>query len=124
MVLKKHELESKLKEDQKLISSGLLRNEHPLDLSAQFEDFLQACRKGDLKTCQEMISAGVNINGKDQYDYTPLVIVSMRPSDLKPWTGSVGRVKCAADVERCHLPTYLPTYRRAYAGTMSSFVSC
>jgi ankyrin repeat protein len=35
-----------------------------------------ACRHGDLKRCQELISQGVNINGKDRFDYTPLIIVS------------------------------------------------
>lgn len=76
MVLRKDELEAKLKDDTQLIRSGVLRNEHPLDLSQQFDDFLMACRRGDLARCQELITAGVNINGKDRYDYTPLVIVS------------------------------------------------
>ncbi|KAK0612913.1 hypothetical protein B0T17DRAFT_542108 [Bombardia bombarda] len=77
MVLRKHELEAKLKADSQLISDGVLRNEHPLDLSEPFNEFLQACRRGDLKHCQELITAGVNINGKDQYDYTPLIIASL-----------------------------------------------
>jgi ankyrin repeat protein len=34
-----------------------------------------ACRRGDLRRCQELISEGVNINGKDRFDYTPLIIV-------------------------------------------------
>lgn len=78
MVIRKFELEAKLKDDNQLIQTGVLRNEHPLDLSPQFNDFLQACRRGDLKRCQEYISAGVNINAKDQFDYTPLVVVSCR----------------------------------------------
>ncbi|KAK4168598.1 BTB/POZ domain-containing protein 3 [Cladorrhinum sp. PSN259] len=77
MVLRKFELEAKLKDDNQLIRSGVLRNEHPLDLSDDFNNFLQACRRGDLKRCQELISAGVNINGKDAYDYTPLIIASL-----------------------------------------------
>ncbi|KAK3330540.1 hypothetical protein B0H66DRAFT_66858 [Apodospora peruviana] len=77
MVLRKHELEAKLKDDNQLISSGVLRNEHPLDLSPDFDAFLQACRRGDLKHCQQLITAGVNINGKDKYDYTPLIIASL-----------------------------------------------
>lgn len=76
MVLRKFELEAKLKDDNQLIRTGVLRNEHPLDSSTEFLDFLQACRRGDLKRCQELISGGVNINAKDQYDYTPLVLVS------------------------------------------------
>ncbi len=79
MAIRKFELEAKLKDDHQLIRTGVLRNEHPLDLSAEFENFLQACRRGDLKRCQELISAGVNINGKDEFDYTPLVIVSSLP---------------------------------------------
>ncbi len=76
MVLRKYELEAKLKDDHQLIQNGVLRNEHPLDLSQEFGEFLQACRRGDLKRCQELLNAGVNINGKDQYDYTALIVVS------------------------------------------------
>lgn len=77
MVLKKHELEGKLGEESLLIKSGVLRDENPLDTSAEFHDFLLACRRGDLKKCQELIGMGVNINGKDKFDYTPLIIVSL-----------------------------------------------
>jgi ankyrin repeat and BTB/POZ domain-containing protein 1 len=76
MVLRKDELEVQLKNENELIKSGVLRDENPLDLSEDFNAFLEACRKGDLKRCQELISAGVNINGKDNFDYTPLIIVS------------------------------------------------
>lgn len=75
VVLKKHELEAKLKDEHQLIERGILRDENPLDQSDDFSNFLKACRKGDLKTCQELISNGVNINGKDHFDYTPLIIV-------------------------------------------------
>lgn len=75
-VLRKDQLEAKIKEENQLIRSGVLRDENPLDLSAEFNEFMQACRCADLKRCQELISWGVNINGKDQFDYTPLVIVS------------------------------------------------
>ena len=75
-IYRKHELETQLKDDHQLISKGVLRNEHPLDTSQEFRDFIYACRLGDLKRCQEMISAGVSINAKDEFDYTPLVIVS------------------------------------------------
>lgn len=77
-ILPKHELEAKLKDENLLIASGVLRDENPLEQSSDFTDFLQACRKGDLKTCQELINNGVNINGKDHFDYTPLIIVSCR----------------------------------------------
>ncbi|KAK4232285.1 hypothetical protein QBC38DRAFT_91837 [Podospora fimiseda] len=77
MVIRKFELEAKLRDERKLIRNGVLRNEHPLDESEEFSDFMMACRRGDLKRCQELISAGVNINGKDAYDYTPLVVASL-----------------------------------------------
>ncbi|KAK4195388.1 hypothetical protein QBC40DRAFT_352545 [Triangularia verruculosa] len=77
MVIRKFELEAKLKDDNQLIQTGVLRNEHPFETSPEFHDFLLACRRGDLKRCQELISEGVNINGKDAYDYTPLIIASL-----------------------------------------------
>ncbi|TPX13935.1 uncharacterized protein E0L32_005635 [Thyridium curvatum] len=77
MVLKKYELEAKLKDENQLIQSGVLREENPLDLSDEFKKFLEACRRGDLRTCQELISLGVNINGKDKFDYTPLIVASL-----------------------------------------------
>lgn len=76
MVLRKHELEAKLKDDIELVRSGILRDENPLDLSKEFNELLEACRRGDLKRTQELISSGVNINGKDKFDYTPLIVVS------------------------------------------------
>lgn len=77
MVVPKHELEAKLREENSLVRSGLLREENPLDLSGAFNDFLEACRRGDLKTCQELLSSGVNINGRDAFDYTPLILASL-----------------------------------------------
>ncbi|KAF3055034.1 BTB/POZ domain-containing protein 3 [Daldinia childiae] len=77
MVLRKHELEAKLKDDIELVRSGVLRDENPLDLSEEFSELLEACRRGDLRRTQELISAGVNINGKDRFDYTPLIVASL-----------------------------------------------
>lgn len=77
MVLRKFELEGRLGEEARLIESGVLLEENPLDESTEFNEFLMACRHGDLKRCQELISQGVNINGKDRFDYTPLIIVSV-----------------------------------------------
>ncbi|KAI1077869.1 hypothetical protein F5B20DRAFT_550612 [Whalleya microplaca] len=77
MVLRKHELETKLKDDLELVKSGVLREENPLDLSSEFNELLEACRRGDLKRTQELISAGVNLNGKDSFDYTPLIVASL-----------------------------------------------
>ncbi|KAF3768573.1 hypothetical protein M406DRAFT_344698 [Cryphonectria parasitica EP155] len=76
-IFRKHELEAKLKDENQLIASGVLRDENPLDQSSEFAQFLEACRRGDLKTCQELMSVGVNINGKDKFDYTPLIVASL-----------------------------------------------
>ncbi|KID65872.1 ankyrin repeat and BTB/POZ domain-containing protein 1, partial [Metarhizium hybridum] len=80
MVLRKHELEGKLGEESEMIKSGVLRDENPLDQSDEFNEFLLACRHGDLRKCQEFISQGVNINGKDRFDYTPLIIYDFSKS--------------------------------------------
>ncbi|KAH6686925.1 BTB/POZ domain-containing protein [Plectosphaerella plurivora] len=77
MVLNKGALEAQLRDEHELIQSGVLRDENPLDVSEGFNQLIQASRRGDLKTCQELISAGVNINGKDKFDYTPLIIASL-----------------------------------------------
>ncbi|PTB64731.1 hypothetical protein BBK36DRAFT_1177262 [Trichoderma citrinoviride] len=77
MATRLHELEGKLGEESLLIKSGVLRDENPLDTSQEFHDFLLACRRGDLRKCQELIGMGVNINGKDKFDYTPLIIASL-----------------------------------------------
>ena len=75
MVLKKHDLEVALRVDHELVQSGKLKEDNPLDLSDQFRIFCEACRRGDLKVCQEIIQEGVNINGRDRFDYTPLILV-------------------------------------------------
>ncbi|KAI3341030.1 BTB/POZ domain-containing protein [Ustulina deusta] len=50
---------------------------NPLDSSKEFNELLMACRKGDLKRTQELISAGVNLNGMDKFNYTPLILASL-----------------------------------------------
>lgn len=77
-VKKKYELEAALATEAQAISSGQLKEENPLDLSDDFRLFCEACRRGDEKVCQEMISKGVNINARDKYDYTPLILVSLK----------------------------------------------
>ena len=76
MVLRKDELERSLHEEKKLIEDGKLKEDNPLDSSESFRRLCEACRRGDLKVCQEMITEGVNINARDLYDYTPLILVS------------------------------------------------
>jgi len=75
MVLRKDELEVQLKDEHQLIKEGILRDENPLDTSDGFNKLCDACRRGDLRDCQEMIAAGVNINARDTFDYTPLILV-------------------------------------------------
>ncbi|KAM0461954.1 hypothetical protein ACHAPV_002549 [Trichoderma viride] len=102
MVLGKHELEGKLGEESLLIKSGVLRDENPLDTSAQFHDFLLACRQGDLQKCQQLISMGVNINGKDKFDYTPLILhlEELTHSYISPITGALAE-RNTFQGERC-----------------------
>jgi ankyrin repeat/BTB/POZ domain-containing protein 1 len=76
MVLRKDELEVQLKDEHQLIRDGVLRDDSPLDLSPEFQKLCDACRIGDLKGCQEAITTGVNINARDPFDYTPLILVS------------------------------------------------
>lgn len=75
-ILRKHQLEVSLHEEQMLIENGRLKEDSPLDLSESFEKLCEACRKGDLKSCQELLTEGVNINARDQFDYTPLILVT------------------------------------------------
>jgi hypothetical protein len=75
MVLRKDELEVRLKDEHQLIRDGVLRDDSPLDVSEEFSKLCDACRRGDLKACQEAITTGVNINARDLFDYTPLILV-------------------------------------------------
>lgn len=75
MVLRKDELEVQLKDEHQLIKDGVLKDDSPLDLTEEFRKLCDACRRGDMKGCQEMISLGININARDQFDYTPLILV-------------------------------------------------
>ncbi|KAL7621441.1 hypothetical protein AAE478_008763 [Parahypoxylon ruwenzoriense] len=77
MILRKHEREAKLKDDLELARSGMHRDNNPLDLSNEFNELMNACRRGNLKRTQELISAGVNINGRDDFDSTPLIMASL-----------------------------------------------
>lgn len=75
MVLRKDQIEASLQEEKKLIEDGKLKEDNPLDDSETFTRLCEACRRGDLKTCQEMITNGANINARDRFDYTPLILV-------------------------------------------------
>lgn len=76
-LLRKDQLEVSLHNEKKLIEEGVLKEDNPLDLSEDFRRLCEASRRGDLKICQEMIQEGANINAKDQYDYTPLILASL-----------------------------------------------
>ena len=76
-LLRKDQLEQSLRHEKQLIADGVLKEDNPLDRSSVFEAFCMVCRGGDMKTCQEMIGTGrVNINARDEFDYTPLILVS------------------------------------------------
>ncbi|KAK3066960.1 hypothetical protein LTR53_016451 [Teratosphaeriaceae sp. CCFEE 6253] len=76
-ILGKHQLEKALLEEKQAISSGRLKDENPLDTSADFRRFCEACRRGDLRVAQEQISKGVNVNARDAFDYTPMILASL-----------------------------------------------
>ena len=86
MVLPKGELEFQLKEEHKLIQDGILRDDSPLDQSIAFQELCYSCRVGDLKGCQEAIATGVNINARDLFDNTPLILVRSFPN-MGAWYG-------------------------------------
>ncbi|GLI77868.1 hypothetical protein PoHVEF18_006164 [Penicillium ochrochloron] len=73
-VLRKDQLEISLHNEKKLIKEGTIKDDNPLDLSEPFRELCSACRRGDLKVCQEKITEGVNVNARDLYDYTPLIL--------------------------------------------------
>ena len=75
-LLQKYQLETSLHNERKLIEAGKLKEDNPLDISEPFRVLCEACRGGDLKVCQEKITEGVNINARDLFDYTPLILVS------------------------------------------------
>lgn len=75
-IIRKDQLEVQLKDEHQLIQSGVLRDDSPLDVTEEFRKLCDACRIGDLKGCQEAIATGVNINARDHFDYTPLILVS------------------------------------------------
>ena len=92
-VLRKDQLEISLVKEKKLIKEGNLKDDNPLDLSEPFAELCGACRKGDLKVCQEKITEGVNINARDPYDYTPLILVSQNSGDTTLVCPNVGTGK-------------------------------
>lgn len=76
-VFKKHEIEVALRDENKEIAAGRLKEDNPLDYSEGFRVLCEACRRGDLKVCQEQIQTGININARDRFDYTPLILASL-----------------------------------------------
>ena len=77
MTFRKDQLEASLHEERKLIENGKLKEENPLDRSEPFQRLCNAARRGDPKVCQEAITAGANINARDEFDYTPLILASL-----------------------------------------------
>lgn len=53
------------------------RNRNPFDDSEPFQRLCMACRRGDVKAVQSLISfERVNVNAVDRFDYPPLTLVS------------------------------------------------
>lgn len=67
-------------------SGGAVRNRNPLDESEPFQRLCMACRRGDVKAVQSLISfERVNVNAVDRFDYPPLTLVC-----AVFWLGSAG----------------------------------
>lgn len=75
--LRKDQLDANLHEGKLRIENSWFEEDSPLDLSEEFSKLCLACRTGDLKSCQELITDGVSINAHDQFDYTPLILVRL-----------------------------------------------
>ncbi|KAM0722193.1 hypothetical protein Q7P37_001634 [Cladosporium fusiforme] len=73
----KHNIEKALAQEKQDIQAGRLKDENPLDKSHDFLLICDAARRGDLRLAQEQITKGVNINARDEYDYTPLILASL-----------------------------------------------
>lgn len=73
----KHNIEKALAQEKQDIQAGRLKDENPLDKSHDFRLVCDAARRGDLRLAQEQITKGVNINARDEYDYTPLILASL-----------------------------------------------
>lgn len=73
----KHNIEKALAQEKQDIQAGRLKDENPLDKSHDFYLMCDAARRGDLRLAQEQITKGVNINARDEYDYTPLILASL-----------------------------------------------
>lgn len=73
----KHNIEKALAQEKQDIQAGRLKDENPLDKSHDFFLMCEAARRGDLRLAQEQITKGVNINARDEYDYTPLILASL-----------------------------------------------
>ena len=85
--VKKFEIEAALKAEHEDIKAGRLKEDNPLELSEGFRQLCEASRRGDLKVCQEKILEGVNLNARDLFDYTPLILVSHPQGPSLAFTG-------------------------------------
>lgn len=64
-----------LKNEAQLMKEGIHKDDVPMDTSEEYAELCEACRRGDLRGVQEGIAKGVNINARDEFDYTPLILV-------------------------------------------------
>jgi ankyrin repeat protein len=76
-MVSKADLQAQLRNEQQQIMKGRLKDENPFDDSPAFRELCHACRVGDEKKAMEMINAGANLNARDAYDATPLILASL-----------------------------------------------
>ncbi|PWW73680.1 hypothetical protein C7212DRAFT_365777 [Tuber magnatum] len=67
-----------------------IRAKNPLDESEPFQKLCEACRRGDLKTVQNLIAfEGVNLNAVDRFDNLPLTLYSKTIDPAQPWAAHI-----------------------------------
>lgn len=71
------DLQSQLIDERQLIKDGKLKDENPLEDSAAFIALCNACRKGDARGVMAELNRGVNVNGRDNFDSSPLQLASL-----------------------------------------------
>jgi ankyrin repeat/BTB/POZ domain-containing protein 1 len=91
MLYSKDQLEVRLLAEKREIAEGRSRDCNPLDTSWSFQELCEACRRGDVKVCQELITRGVNINAVDRFDNSPLVLVRQNLSPYSPSGATPGK---------------------------------
>ncbi|KAK9478916.1 hypothetical protein V1514DRAFT_329373 [Lipomyces japonicus] len=72
----KHKIISRLWHEEVGASAHSVEGASQLE-RARFRELCEACRAGDLEQVDNMVLFGVDVNGIDEWDYTPLILASL-----------------------------------------------